>query len=586
MRRLLLGLVIVAGAVALAAAVPQSGASKLRTRECGLPAASPMWIDFGHGGTVPFWRLFARPGLVSATANFLYPPQIRARGGSVVYMDLNFHRYMGGPGSPVESALVPDLANGIYDYTAASLRCSKPWIGLNELWGASIPTPWPAGVAQYRANVLEFLRILAARGAHPLLLVNSIPSTAGAAGDWWREVAKVSDLVREVYFPAPRIYKAGPYVGSRTLRNAFRRAITDFTSIGIPASRLGLMLGFQTGIGKGGREGLRPAQSWFETVKWQELAVRQVVRELKFSTIWSWGWAHRSGRKDEVDKADAACVWLWARDQRLCDGPKAAGRGFDRSLTEGQIDLKRGVRCVVGSSTIATRGMNGLAAATGDRQLALTALYQRVARRSTVTAKAKDILAAEKRVISARFGGSVKAYTAALRNAGASVPVGRGVLSDELARLQVSKTLRVLPPTAGQISNYYETYGDVEARPVRTRPAAPWLGGPRGIALASVAPDRVFKLSEGRWSPVRTPTGSYQVMPTGPAIPLAATPLADARPAIRAALIADARTSAYRSWSIKREQRAMNVTACRYDDVPEIDAVDLTSFLPFLALTP
>ena len=36
---------------------------------------------------------------------------------------------------------------------------------------------------------------------------------------------------------------------------------------------------------------------------------------------------------------------LWTRDSSLCDGPDAAGSGFDDSLTEGQIALPQGVQC-------------------------------------------------------------------------------------------------------------------------------------------------------------------------------------------------------------------------------------------------
>ena len=68
--------------------------------------------------------------------------------------------------------------------------------------------------------------------------------------------ADVAGIVREVYFPAPLIWKRGPIYGNRTLRQSFRNGILDFTKIGIPVSKLGLFLGFQTTKGTGGREGL------------------------------------------------------------------------------------------------------------------------------------------------------------------------------------------------------------------------------------------------------------------------------------------------------------------------------------------
>ena len=49
-----------------------------------------------------------------------------------------------------------------------------------------------------------------ARGAHPVLLINSTPYTDGEAGDWWRQVAQVADLVREDYYNARYLWNQGP----------------------------------------------------------------------------------------------------------------------------------------------------------------------------------------------------------------------------------------------------------------------------------------------------------------------------------------------------------------------------------------
>src|SRR5947208_9173287 len=53
---------------------------------------------------------------------------------------------------------------------------------------------------------------------------------------------------------------------------------------------------------------------------------------------------------NDPDKPAAVCVYLWARDPKLCDGPYAAGAGFDASRTEGQIVLPSNVRCTFGRS--------------------------------------------------------------------------------------------------------------------------------------------------------------------------------------------------------------------------------------------
>jgi len=585
-RKVLLGVVALVGAAVIAAVVPLG--SSAAKRPCGLPSAQPMWIDFGHGGSVSFWKLFARPGLVTATANFLYPPQIRARGGSAVYIDLNFNSGIGSQTQPLDPADVSDSANQMYDYSAASLQCRHPWIALNELFGARNATPWPASVAQYRANVLEYLRILAARGAHPFLLVSSAPYTDGAAGDWWRQVAKVSDIVREVYFAAPRIWKQGPYMGSRMVRNAFRRSVSDFTSLGIPAWRIGIMLGFQTGLG-GGREGLKPAYRWFDTVKWQALAARQVARETGLSTIWSWGWGRRRHDPhpslDTAAKAKAACVYLWARRQSLCDGPHAAGPRFNPSLTQGQINLPAGVRCTVGSRKVLAGPLKALARVTGDSEVAFTALYERAVTRPLAPVSPADVLKAEHWVVSTRFKGSSPAYHAALRKAHATVAEARAVLADEIVRLRVEPGLRVAAPTKGAVSAFYSDYDQLDARPVQTKPAAPWLGGSRGVAIQGFAPDRVFQLRTNHWSVVSSPFKKYRVEATGPSLPLGATPLGQAARSIRAAIIWMERDDAWRTKAAKLESKALRRTACRHDQLPAADAVELTDYLPFLALT-
>ena len=123
--------------------------------------------------------------------------------------------------------------------------------------------------------------------------------------------------------------------------------------MGIPVSKLGIFLGFQTTKGQGGREGL-PAQAWFRTVKWQVLAAKYVAHEMNFSSVWSWGWAAWTTTPGEQDPAKwrAACVYLWTRDPKLCNGPHAAGKGFNKSLTEGQPVLAAGLRCKIGGAAV------------------------------------------------------------------------------------------------------------------------------------------------------------------------------------------------------------------------------------------
>src|SRR6266545_1336098 len=149
-------------------------------------------------------------------------------------------------GNPLDPADVEDWADRVFYRAVAFLACATPWIALNEMWGSNLATPWSPTNAQYRQNVIIFVRHLKALGAHPFLLLSTRPFTDAEAGDWWREAALYTSFVREVYFPAPQIHSRGPILGSRMLRNSFREGVTDLTSIGIPPTKIGLILGFHT----------------------------------------------------------------------------------------------------------------------------------------------------------------------------------------------------------------------------------------------------------------------------------------------------------------------------------------------------
>lgn len=580
MRKLLLLL------VALAAVVAFPGRARADGTPCApLPAKKPVWIDFADG-SVPFWQEFAKPGIVAAASKLIYPPKLRAAGAQTVYWDMYLNNRIGQPSKPADSDTAFARANKLFDAAVASSACSTPYITENELFGASLPVPWSATNTQYRANVLLYLRTLAARGGHPYLLVSSRPYTDGDAADWWRQVAEVADIVQEVYFPAPAIYQAGPILGNRILRTAFRRAILTYTKIGIPIAKLGIMLGFHTGANQGGREGLKPAQSWFRTVKWQALSARQVASELPISTIWSWGWANWGERGFDPDKPAAACVYLWTRNHRLCNGPGMAGPGFVTSLTEGQIRLPRGAYCTVGTRQISAAGITRLQKLTGDRQLAATALFARAVESRETPVSPADVLRAERAVIAQRFGGSVSAYRAALTGEGANVSIARGILGDELRRIRVEARLAGGNPSPAAVQSFYDAYPDLLTRPVAAKPAPWWLGGSAsGLALSSLAPPPLFRVPTGRATTVQAFDGSYVVRPLGRTMPLGALPLSRARPGIVAALRTFARGAAFERWTADRQTAALRGTICYRDDLPTPAAVDLATFLPFLSPT-
>ena len=441
---------------------------------------APLWLDFADG-SVPFWDLFARPGVTALASNQIYPPKLRAGGAQTAYFDLYLNRRVGTTSAPADPETIVDKANKLYEYAAQAMDCSNPVIAENELFGSWLAVPWSATNAQYRANVLLFLQTLRQRGAQPWLLVNAKPYTDSTAGDWWRQVADVAGIVREVYFPAPLIYKQGPTRGSRTLRQAFRNGILDFTKIGIPVSKLGMFLGFQTTKGSGGREGLE-AEAWFRTVKWQALAARFVANEMKFSSIWSWGWAEWKTTPGEMDPAKprAACVYLWTRSPTLCNGPRAAGKGFVRSRTEGQLILSPGLRCQLGRAAVRWSQINPILKLTGDPELAFSNAFARaVAQRLGRQLRRHPRRGAFHH--QRRFGGSRGAYLAAIASARTNLSVARGIIGDELRRARIESKFRVRGPSARAIADFHETYGDLQARLVQAK------AGARGSAAAAPA---------------------------------------------------------------------------------------------------
>jgi hypothetical protein len=578
-----LSLAVVAGLLGTTAGSAPERADA-RTAACGLTGGNPMWVDFGDG-SVPFWdRIFRRPGLVVAASNFLMPPQLRAAGAKTVYFDLNLKTRVGTPTGPLSYGAVLDWADRMYLRAAASAGCEQPTIALNELFGAGTVTPWTEKNAQYRANVLAFVQRLAGRGARPVLLVSSPPYTGGEAGGWWRQIAGAAEIVRQVYFSGRHIHELGPTLGSRVMRDALRRAVRDFTAIGIHPARVGLMLGFQSRRGTGGREGLRPKEAWYRIVKLEALAARLVAHETGIGSIWSWGWASWTQAERDPEKEAAACVWLWVRNPSLCNGPAMAGERFEASLTEGQPPSGASV-CVVGEARMTRRAVDGLTALTRERSFAMSTLLARMVMRDRVPVPKRDVLAAERAIVKARFGGSFARYGAALKSARANRTIALGAIEDALMRREIAHKIRVGPPSGKAISDYYETFAGSPARPVEARPAQWWLGErPVGLALTGLAPPKAFSLPGGVFGKLGNGKRPVHVRALGEALPLGAFPLSFARASIRAALVEAARETAFQTWLTSHETEALRRATCVRDELPIAASVDLTGLLPFLAL--
>lgn len=578
MRRLLIGL---AGSLLGLAALPATGSAAL---SCGLPETQPVWIDFADS-SVSFWReRFARPGVVVGTGGPQLASELRAAGASTVHWDMYLRKRVGTPSEPADAGLMERRADALFDYAVSVTGCQQPLITLNELWGASLPTPLTPTAERYRANVLRFVSRLAERGARPALLVSSQPFTGGDAATWWKSIAAVSDLVLEKYANANVIWRDGAVDGSRRLRTSYRQSAARLLAVGVPPSRIGIMVGFQTGSGTGGREGLTPRSRWFDVAKWQAFAVKQVATELRLSHLWSWGWAQRNERSNDPDKTYAACVWLWSRDPSLCDAPAILGRELDVDRRAGQIDLPSGVRCMYGSTPLTASSVAELAKVTRDRELALTALVIRAAERERAKVSTADALATEARIVGARFGGSAAAYRATLTEAGASLAAARGIIGDELRAREIVARLLAPQPSAADIARFRSTFAPVLARRVVVSPAPSWLPEGRGIALATAAPEALFGLPAGRSTTLRTAEGTFTVRALEDTTALGALSSELARPAVVRELRSERRLDAYAAWTIRLQKAAESRLACERDRLPELGVVTLSSFTPFLSL--
>jgi hypothetical protein len=549
-----------------------------------MPTAAPYWIDFSDG-SVPFWPIFARPGVIGAGSSQTVLPQLRAAGASIVYFNLYMKHEVGTLTDPLDTKTVVAKTNELFDLAVMRTGCATPRIAANELFSANVPAPWSGAAAQYRANVLTMARTLASRGARLYLLVSKPPASDSATVAWWHELASVSYFVPEVYVPANQVYSQGPVAGSRRLRVAIRRAIGRFTALDIPSSRIGVMLGFQIAIGTGGREGLEPESAWFRVVKWQALAAKQVARELPIDSIWSWGWGSWSVTTDDPDKEKAACVYLWTRKHSLCDALSVAGPDFNSSLSEGQLTFPAGARCVVRGKRLRNTQVAALTRLAGDSGLAYSALYARMIEKDQVKVPAAQVLTVERAIIGLRFGGSGASYRRALAAHGVSRAMAREIIADELRRRSIKAFLRVSKPSASAIADYYHDRGGETVRLVRADPAPAWLGGRKhGYALASLAPRALFRLASGSERSLRTALRSYRVTALGPTTTLESLPLPAVRSAIRAVLIESARDDAYARWTVVKQVRGLKRTRCVRDQMPLASPLELSVELPFLSL--
>ena len=430
-----IALIFVVAAAALVGRAPHPAGAAATDCATSVPGTGPLWVEYGDGSVPPEVRtVFGRPGVVAAATGTALPTQYRALGAKTVYFVLKLPSLVGDPGKPADPATIEALADRTYDRAVASTLCDTPWIALNELAGPANPVPWAESVRSYRQNILALMQRLQARGATPVLLVHGSPVYTGEARAWWKSVGAAGHVVYESYYKAPGIMQRGRIIGPRRLRLGMRSVMTSFANTGIPRDHLGVILGFQVAPGKSGREGLQPSQEWFRYVKWNALAARQVAQDMTLGSIWSWGWGNLSAAAKDADKPAAACVYLWARDQSLCDGKTAAGPGFKASLVEGPIVMGDLSQCisVVGKLPRVTVAETNTAIGNLDVAVSATFVRQVLRRKQAVTTAEVD--AAENEVITRAFGGSRDAYLAALVQRHATPGFARGILEDAIRR--------------------------------------------------------------------------------------------------------------------------------------------------------
>ena len=271
------------------------------------------------------------------------PRQMREQGAATVLYDLNFKNRVGTTAKPADPSLMEARAKSFYDYAVGVTGCADADRGRERALrraDADAVVGHQRAVPRQRARVpdgaLEPRRAAAALGARTRRSPAATRPSGGGRSRAWRSSCARSTSPRRTRRGSPR---SGPAAASRTMRSGLRGLVNKLTQIGIPSGRIALQLQFNSSPGLGARAGLQPASAWFEIVKLEALAAKQVAREFKIAGVWSWGWAtFNANATPDPDKPTAACVWLWTRDPALCDAPAMAGPDFNTSLTDGQVD--------------------------------------------------------------------------------------------------------------------------------------------------------------------------------------------------------------------------------------------------------
>ena len=222
---------------------------------------------------------------------------------------------------------------------------------------------------------------------------------------------------------------------------------------------------------------------------------------------------------------------------------------------------------------------------TGDRNAALSILFERLVEAHSAAVPRSAVDAAEREVVDESFLGSRADYLAALEQAHLSVGGARDALAEEIRQAELEQQQGVLPPKPADIASFYAAYPQLLVRRVHVSPAAPWLGGETdGYAVSGTAPAAVFSVPGRTKSRIETLLGAYTVRPAGPPVALGSLPAATVRTAIATSLESFARARAFDRWTIDEQRHLLDVATCRGDVLPEPAATDFAQYVPFLAV--
>ena len=185
--------------------------------------AARAWIDYGAGRRLA--PVFGRPGRDPRRRERRLPgADARSRApetDALGHEPQGARRTADAPTDPADDRRPCEQALRLRRQQTA---CPTPLIAENELFGARLADAVVGRrTAQYRANVLLYLKTLAERGARPFLLVNSAP-LHGRRGR--RLVARGREVLghrARGLLRAPRCSTTqGPILGNRLLRTAMR----------------------------------------------------------------------------------------------------------------------------------------------------------------------------------------------------------------------------------------------------------------------------------------------------------------------------------------------------------------------------